>query len=1138
MKKILAVALFAFLFAVSALAQSTYGTLLGSVKDQTEARVQNATVTVTEVNTHISNTAKTSELGTFEIPNLLPGLYDVVVQADGFKKLTHRGVILEARAQVRVDSTLQVGAMQTSVEVKAPDPVTTTETATVSDAMGGAALNDLPANFRAVSTSPVYLITNLPGVVVDNSFGGSDLSISGSHPVQNEFAVDGFSVISVRSNGPNLQMFPSSEMVSEMRVTSEAAPAEFGQIANITFTTKGGDDKYRGTLFEYLQNTDLNARNYFATSRATINANDFGGSFSGPVRLPHYNGKNRTFFFFDYEANRQPSQATEVNSVPTQAMIGGDFSALCATYDATGKCSATGGIQIKNPFTGVFIPNNKITSGISTVSTKMLALFYPLPNQTLKSAGNITNDYVNNDPQKSNTSLFDIRIDQKFSDKQSLNVRYSWSKVTKFAAQSLLQGQVATIPEPQTLGLSYTYSITQNLLNEFRFGMTHMTNNESFPSFANGQSVVSGLGLLDLPTIPHGSGYPSLSFSGASGITGVGGGREEPQNERRFQTSDNLTWIHRRHTIKTGVDIRHEQFRDYVSSTYPDMYGTSYFNGTYTGYDIADFLMGLPNQEQTFYTPGDTNQVAFIYGAYGQDAFQINSRLTVNFGLRYEYHPPFHDTLNNVSNFDPATGNVVVQNAESLKLTGLSFEQGMDACGWGTYDPPTYAPTAACTNIVDAKQDGIPSSLRWASKLMFMPRLGFAYRISDKTVARVGGGIYDSTMLGRVAYSGTGNNTSDFRGWNNSITGGVPLFQFPDTRPAATPSCAGCPAGNLNFGTATAIHLRDPYAMQWSATVERDLGWHTGLRVTYTGMHTIGLIEKWDRNEIPDQAQTYNPAERPFPNFQQLQMRSNIGSQMFNSMENVVTHRFNSGLTFQSSLIWTKSLSDAEGDNNNTSGFPGETGNSVDDAFNIKSDRGNVSFARRLRSLTTNTWEIPVGRGKRFGGNMGRALDAAVGGWQMNNILILQTGPFITPYYSSSHDPSGTNAPNRVGSQRPDRLPLSACSAYTTSQARPYRDSCFYFGWTSAIGRWGNSGVGIYSAAGTINWDSGLAKSFTVYKQTKLRFEATGSNVLNHVNMQEPSMKVQSSSFGTISSTQGAEQEGQRTIQLALKLMF
>ena len=260
MKHMLALVAVACLLAAPVMAQSTYSTLLGSVRDQADAAIPNAIVTVTEVNTHVGKTINANGIGSFEVPNLLPVTYDVAIEAPGFKKLNQRGVILEPRAAVRVEAKLEVGTTQTSIEVQAAAPVITTETATVSDAVSGGALRELPMNYRAVSTSPVYLISNLPGVIIDNSFGGSDISIAGSHPVQNEFTVDGFSVISVRSNGPNTQMFPSTEMVSEMRVTSEAATAEYGQVANVTFSSKGGSNQYHGSLFEYLQNDFFNGQ--------------------------------------------------------------------------------------------------------------------------------------------------------------------------------------------------------------------------------------------------------------------------------------------------------------------------------------------------------------------------------------------------------------------------------------------------------------------------------------------------------------------------------------------------------------------------------------------------------------------------------------------------------------------------------------------------------------------------------------------------------------------------------------------------------------------------------------------------------------------------------------------------------------
>jgi hypothetical protein len=250
----------------------------------------------------------------------------------------------------------------------------------------------------------------------------------------------------------------------------------------------------------------------------------------------------------------------------------------------------------------------------------------------------------------------------------------------------------------------------------------------------------------------------------------------------------------------------------------------------------------------------------------------------------------------------------------------------------------------------------------------------------------------------------------------------------------------------------------------------------------------------------------------------------------------VLTHRYNTGVFLQSSYTFARDLSDGEGDN--PSGNPGENGPSVEDRFNVRANYGNVMFNRKQRWLTTATIDLPFGRGKKFGGGMNRATDMFLGGWQTNHIILVQSGPFLTPWYNGSNDPSGTNAPHRYGQQHPDRLAASACNGLSITQGQKYNDSCFYYGWTGAIGRFGNSGVGLFPGPGTVVWSGGVAKVFPIADRLHMRFDATFSNLLNHPNLAPPNMVVNSQAFGTISSVQSVEGAGARTGQFSLRLDF
>lgn len=1124
-------------FAVSSLlAQSTYGTLLGTVQDPSGGVIQGAQVVATELSTNTPKTATTDSRGNYEIPNLLPGNYQVSISAGGFKQFIRKQIMLDPRAEVRIDASLEVGSTGTVVQVAAPAPVITTETATVRDTEANRELEGLPMNFRGRSTTPLNAITTLPGVQVDSTgpTGSNGVSIAGSHPSQNEFTVDGFSVTSPLRNGPTPEMFPSTEQIAEVKVTSELATAEYGQVGDITFITKSGTNQYHGSLFEYFQNDALDAIPDFATSKPKKRDNTFGGSLSGPVWLPKiYHGKDRTFFFFDWEGNRQHSSVPLTNNVPTAAMRAGDFSALCGSYDSAGICTTPGGVQLENPFKGVPFPDNRIpASMINPVSQKVISTFYPAPNQPNADPLSTINNYRVNAPQPITANLYDIRVDQNLTSKQSLFVRWS-SKGFSSETPRPLGIEQDTILNPKSIVVSHNYAIHPNLLNEFRFGYNMQTTDNTYPQFPDGAKLISELGLQQLGPFPKGSAYPYFEFDGSSGITTLGGSREELLHEHKYQFADNLTSIRGRHTMKFGLDIRALGLSDYENFAGPDNFGSYFFNGEFTRNDFADFLLGIPSNTVVVNAGPDFNGFAKAYGFFAQDSIKLGSKFTVDIGVRYEYHPPFHDDSLQITNFDRSNGVVIVPNAKSLSLATHAFLESINACSLPTPNPTPYG-LFPCTVVETAQQDGVPDTLRISDKKKILPRLGIAYRLNDKTVIRTGAGIYDQTILGQIFYSLTGIHTSDYKSYQNSIANGVPAIQFPNTKTGTAAS--GGPAGNANFGTGNQIDFHDPYVSQWNFTVERQLGTQTGLRLTYTGMRAIGMPFSPDLNQIPPQTIPYDPREKPFPNWAQIKTRDNGGVAFYNALEAVVTHRYSSGVFLQSSYTWAKDLSDAEGDN--PSGYQSENGVSVENRFDLGANYGNVAFSRRQRWLTTGTIDIPFGRGKRFGANLNAFANALLGGWQTTHIILLQTGPFLTPYYKGSNDPSGTNAPNRAGALRPDRLPVSACDALPISEGQVFDGNCFFYGWPGPIGRFGNSGVGILTGPGTAVWNSGIGKVFPVNERLRLRLDATFTNVLNHPNFAPPNMVANSSSFGVINSLQTTEGAGARTTQLCLRLDF
>ena len=1104
-------------------AQSTDGTIRGTVKDSSGAAIAAAEVMVTNADTNIAKTAVTDKFGDYEVPGLLPGKYDVRVAAKGFEVSIQRGFVLDTRAEVRVDASLLVGSVQTKIEVAATTPAVTTENGTISEELNTEEVKDLPLNFRATYTGgSIFLVSMLPTVQTDN---GYNLTLSGGHTSMNEVTMDGFSLMSNRYNNGITQLLPSTEEISEISVTSELGNAEIGQVGQISFIGRGGTNVYHGALFEYFQNDALDAVPLFATQKAQKRANDFGGDFAGPVRFPHFNGKDRTFFFFDTEINRNHTSDSIVEGVPSVDMRNGNFSALCDSYGSNGVCDSPTGITLTNPFTGQPYPMNTIPA-INSVSQKVLNTFYPLPNYN---SGDIASNYRVIAPAPANSNQFDARIDEKLTNKQLLWGRYSYRRSTDLSPLGLLQGDQALINNTDSVALTHDYNFKSNLLNEARFGFVRQYYGVAFPQFPNGAALIAQLGLNEPGPFPSGSAIPGFIFQ-QSTIASTANNRQENRHEHRFQVDDNLTWVRGRHALKFGTDIRWNGYSDFVQFTGADNFGVLQFDGAFSGFDFADFLLGLPSVSQVTNAGPNFEAKEVAYAFYAQDEFKATPKLTINFGLRYEVHPPFFDPGLNMANFDLANGAVVLPNAAAFQITAPVFLASINAC-------PGYAgATTPCTPVVTAAQVGLPEALRKTDYTKILPRLSFAYRLTNRWVIRGGAAMYDMTLLGNVFYNGVGINTADALTYPNSFTAGVPAFQFPNV---ALPGLGIVPTpGTSGFYTATQFDLHDPYAEQWNLTVERELSSSTGLRVTYSGMRTIGLLVNVDENTVPICACPFKPALAPYPNWSQVYDGVNGGMSFYNAVGAVLTHRFDHGLVAQSSYYFTKNLSDADGSAGSTNGNSVlENGPFIMNRFDLKSDYGNVAWTRRHRWLNTYVYKIPFGHGEKFGADLNPILNAVAGNWQTAGTFLLQSGPFLTPNFYGGPDPSGTGADNKgIAGQRPDRI-CNGTVPHPTA-AEYFNVACFPVP-ASDIGRFGDSGVGILVGPGTAVWNAAVFKVFPVTEKVRFRLEGSFTNILNHPNLGVPNMNVLAGSgFGQILSGQGQEGSGSRTGQLGLRMDF
>lgn len=1083
--------------------QSTYGEIRGTVTDPSGSIIAGAVVNATNVATNESRSVKSDDAGNYSVLNLDAGTYSVQIEHPGFRKTLTKDVILRAREVVRVDAHLEVASSTTEVLVTGVAQVITTDQATIVDSKSSEQIQNLPVNFRAGTTNSVfYAIATAPGVQPSST--GSEFSLSGSMPFMATASVDGISTISVRSNGLLTEMFPSADTIDEIKVSSVSNNAEFAQVGDVTTTTRSGTNAYHGSLYWYHQNGAFDARDFFSIRNGAPFkvSNDFGGAFGGSII------KNKTFFFGAYEGLRYRALAQIQNIVPPDSYRNGNLSSVTRA--------------ITDPVTKETFPVNIIpASRISPISLKILDLLYPRQNIAGDSISN--NNFVLQLPAGNTNNQYDIRIDQVFNSKQNVFGRYSYKDVTTATPASLpVRGDSRENRTSQNVVVAYNYVLRPNLINEFRSGFSDQPRNVDFGpngTSLDGPSIVKAIGIQGLRSDPP--KVASIPDVGITGFATTGASRGFTQLSRTLQFTDTATWTKGRHTFKFGADYRKLSYRDNISFFAGDDLGEYRFNGTFSGNAFADFLLGYPNRTRVANTGPDVKPKATHQGYFAQDDFKVSSKLTVNYGVRYEYHPPFIDPTLQIANFDRdfPGGRVIVPNAASVALTAPGFKASIGS-----------------TPIVTADAAGLPESLRFSDKNNFMPRIGVAYRpFGNKTVFRGGYGIFTVTVLGNVSYSLVGIHTSDTRTYDSSLVNGLPALSFP--QPFGQGIGTVTAVGNADFRRGNLFHVREPYAQQWNFTIERDLGWNTGLRLTYTGSHTIGLYNSPDLNQVHPNTVGYSVAKlsRPFPNWAIVYSRDTGASAKYNSLQTEVQKRFSNALSFQSSWIWAKNLSNAIG--SDSTGFAGDSGSVPTDRFNLGLDYGNVSTTRRHRWLTTFTYQFP-GLGWKPQSVAGQAGKAVAAGWQFSGILVVQTGQFLTPITGGVTDPSGTNVDARAN-DRPDYTGTSYGNLPSEQRtiAAWFNRSAFSTP-ASNIGRFGMVGPGQLIGPGTNVFSAKLQKRFYVRERTYFQLEGAATNLLNHTNFGLPARNLSSSAFGRITTTQSAEGAGARTLQVGLRLSF
>jgi hypothetical protein len=1129
----IALILFALSFATGLHAQSTFGSIRGTVVDVTGASIPGGATTLRSVDQSTTRTSVSDSTGAFLFENLKPGKYTLTVAHSGFSTTNLNGIALDARQDLRVNLTLTVSADSTTVNVTAGPDQIDTEDAAISDSKNNTLITQLPLNNRASTTSPLGSLALSANVQQDsNGF----IALGGASSSMINFSVDGISTANVRQNGALQDAYPSQEGIASVKVTAFNNSAEFSQVGDVTFTTRGGSNALHGSLFEYLQNDALDANPYGFTGKAPKHFNTFGGSFSGPVILPHlYNGHDKTFFFLDYEGNRRATATLQQFLVPSLA-------------DRTGNLADICGPTITN---------------INPTAAALLA-YIPKPNVPVTLSCNngvpsaVAFNYENFQPIPSHTDGVDLRIDQIIGSRNSLYARFSRKNISSSVANPFLPDDVDSIHN-RSLLVSDTYTITPRLLNEARYGFTNVITSVDFP--IQGSTALSQLDLngVNISQHPLTHAFPTFNFNAGTGFTAIGRDKAGVTQSRTTQISDNLTYTLGHHTFKGGIDIRRVRYFDlesFAPEYNSDDFGDFTFQPNFTGNSFGDFLVGEPTTLAFAVSSPDVGGTATQYSFFAQDEFQLSSRLTLSYGLRWQVLPSFNEDGGNLANFDQNNNSIVVPDnlaaylqQQNIVSSNTAFQQSFNACNLNVTSVPVTQSNGSsineplpCTKYITASQDGLPKGLRQTYKGDFQPRVAFAYRpFNDtKTVVRGGFGIFTMTNLGPLSFNNSGNPTSNLHIYSNSGTQAAPLIQFPNTAPPSVGVVYG--GGGLDQGVDP--HYRDPQSNQWSITVERQLSANNSLRASYVGMHTYRLSITEDLNQIPASTTPYNTGatagiyvdnRAPYQNWTTLYSTFNAGKANYSALEIEATHRMAKGLYYDANYTLAKNEADNQGDT--PTGFAGEVnyGVPIADRFHINNDYGNQEGTRRHRVLLTGVYQLPVGEGRAFV-NHNRLLDSIIGNWDINTITLLETGPWLTPSISPSLDQSNTNVVNRGATARPDVISTD----FYKGQSRTAYFNAAAFGFPpSNAGRFGNAGVGILQGPGTAAVSLGLAKVFPLTEAVHLRFESTFTNVLNHTNFAPPATQVDNTqTFGQLTAPTIAENAGNRTGQLALRLDF
>jgi hypothetical protein len=1128
--------------------QATTGQISGQVTDPTGAVVPGATITVTDEEKGVSFGGRTNAAGEYTVLSLPPGMYSVTAAASGFSdsKFTH--VVLAIDQQMALNFKLRVGAATSVVTVTVAPPVLQTESAEVGTVISGDAITDLPLDQREF-TSLTFLV---PGVTQlppqSGSINGVGASVSGQREYGNSIQLDG--IESTTNRTQDITVDPNVDSVDQFKVITASYNAEFGNAAGgvIAIQTKSGTNSIHGDAYEFFRPNYLAAKETLPGVSApqppsALKWNIFGGTVGFPIK------RDRSFFFAAYEGERKKDPYSYVDSTVPFNLIkfpgngNVDFSGLLDPYagvtSAPGGGAAAGTIDpifdpvvsvnsyggAEQQFTGNIIPANRVSpAGLAT-----LLNFYPKPNLTGIDNGWFRN-YEVYSPTNTNFDKVDARFDQVITEKDRLYAIYHWQGYNTLVTDPYWGHTV--VPgagdadqankedtEPQSISVTYDHIFSPTRLNEVRFG--YLFYKENLYSLLNGTdySTKYGLGNVTVPGYPATVGFPQMYL--ADGYL-AGGSTYKPYhvNDQNYQITDNFTWTRGRHEYKFGGDLRllnsHPNFSLFPTGfDYFDSFGyaeTSNFYYTYIpgaynwagGSDLADLVLGLPTDVYIGLQLTNPHTKSWNLDYFAQDSFKVTPRITINYGLRYEFQNPWTEANNNISNYDLASGNILV-----------------------------------------AGRGGNSDSLVMARKNDFSPRFGFDFQLDPKTVIRAGGAIFYSPendgrediltqnypFARQAAYTDwvyDGPASGPSAPWEYQLDTGVARSTAINLPPADSGAIVPSTVVNGNLETTYAINpkMKTGTTGSFNLTLQEQITKTTSFELGWVGSIARHLsYEIGDINANPaNGANNYNNLLTT--SLGNIQYLTDAGISSYNAMQVKVTKQTSRNTSFLLSYTWSHSL-----DNGPAPFNLGHVNNdSPQNPYDLKSEYASGDFDERHNLVFSGAFLLPVGKGQRWGSNWGRIPSAILGGWRYSPIFIARSGNPVNVI-------RGTNPASILPGLRPDvsgdpNIPRSQRSILhwfdTTAFTVPKNIAGQSF-------LPGDAGRNLVIGPAYVNLDSSLAKDFRIQDRYTLDIRAEAFNTSNTVHLSNPDTNFNSGTFGQINSVlSGSDREA----QLAVKILF